>query len=82
MHCLTSIIYILYVLVYIIIFIWIRNDIRYTINIFYNISTFSPKTTECPEYVKRIAKSMSIVKAARNNTSNMLDNSNIKPDWK
>lgn len=44
--------------------------------------TFSPQTTDCPAYIKRIAKSMSIVKAARNSTSGLLDNSNLKPDWK
>ena len=44
--------------------------------------TFSPQTTDCPAYIKRIAKSMSIVKAARNSTSGLLDNSNMKPDWK
>lgn len=44
--------------------------------------TFSPKTTECPAYVKRIALSMSIVKAARNNTSSVLDTEDSKPEWR
>lgn len=44
--------------------------------------TFSPKTTECPAYVKRIALSMSIVKAARNNTSTLLDPDANKPQWR
>lgn len=44
--------------------------------------TFSPKTTECPAYVKRIALSMSIVKAARNNTSSVLDSEDSKPQWR
>jgi len=44
--------------------------------------TFSPKTTECPAYVKRIALSMSIVKAARNNTSTLLDSEANKPQWR
>lgn len=44
--------------------------------------TFSPKTTECPAYVKRIALSMSIVKAARNSTSELLDPEASKPQWR
>lgn len=44
--------------------------------------TFSPKTTECPAYVKRIALSMSIVKAARSNTSGLLDPEASKPQWR
>jgi hypothetical protein len=44
--------------------------------------TFSPKTTECPAYVKRIALSMSIVKAARNSTSGLLDPEASKPQWR
>eukprot|EP01035_Chromulina_nebulosa_P018011 gene18011-23649_t len=41
--------------------------------------TFTPKTKDCPAYVKRIAKSMAIVKAAR---SNEISINNTKPDWK
>lgn len=44
--------------------------------------TFSPETTECPAYVKRIALSMSIVKAARSNTSSLLDPESSKPQWR
>jgi hypothetical protein len=44
--------------------------------------TFSPKTTDCPAYVRRIAKSMSIVKAARNSTSSLLDPESSKPQWR
>ena len=33
--------------------------------------TFSPKTVECPAYVKRIAKSMAVVRAARTSTAMM-----------
>jgi hypothetical protein len=44
--------------------------------------TFSPKTTECPAYVKRIALSMSIVKAARSSTSDLLDPEASKPQWR
>eukprot|EP01036_Dinobryon_divergens_P023461 gene23463-31808_t len=41
--------------------------------------TFSPKTIDCPEYVKRIAKSMSIVKSAR---STAQPEEPEKPDWR
>ncbi|KAJ1436077.1 hypothetical protein B484DRAFT_445852 [Ochromonadaceae sp. CCMP2298] len=44
--------------------------------------TFKPQTTECPAYVKRIAKSMSIVKAARNSTGYLLDSEADKPQWR
>ena len=44
--------------------------------------TFKPKTSECPAYVKRIALSMSIVKAARSNTSSLLDPEANKPQWR
>jgi hypothetical protein len=44
--------------------------------------TFKPQTTECPAYVKRIAKSMSIVKAARNSTGSLLDSEANKPQWR
>ena len=40
--------------------------------------TFQPETKECPSYVKRIAKSMALVRAARaeNNTEK------VKPQWR
>lgn len=41
--------------------------------------TFVPETRDCPAYVKRIAKSMAIVKAARGNSSVY---SEEKPQWK
>ena len=44
--------------------------------------TFSPETRDCPAYVKRIAKSMSIVKAARNSTGSFLDPEANKPQWR
>jgi hypothetical protein len=46
--------------------------------------TFAPKTSECPEYVKRIAKSMAIVKAARNssNNDNSVKDDAVKPEWR
>ena len=44
--------------------------------------TFSPETTECPAYVKRIALSMSIVKAAKSSTSSLLDPEASKPQWR
>lgn len=40
--------------------------------------SFTPKTVDCPEYVRRIAKSMAIVKAAK---SSQLPVDN-KPDWR
>jgi hypothetical protein len=42
--------------------------------------TFAPQTKECPEYVKRIAKSMTIVRAARN--SEVTELTPPKPDWR
>ena len=39
--------------------------------------TFTPQTTECPSYIKRIAKSMQVVRAARR-----LSESNRSPDEK
>jgi hypothetical protein len=44
--------------------------------------TFSPKTIDCPEYVKRIAKSMAIVKSARNTSDFTSDINMVKPEWK
>jgi len=44
--------------------------------------TFKPQTTECPAYVKRIAKSMAIVKAARSSTGSLLDPEASKPQWR
>ena len=41
--------------------------------------TFVPQTIDCPAYIKRIAKSLSIVKANRSSTLNDTDS---KPDWK
>ena len=42
--------------------------------------TFTPQTRDCPAYVKRIAKSMQIVKAARQADPNL--NIAAKPDWR
>lgn len=42
--------------------------------------TFAPSTKECPAYVKRIAKSMSVMRAARSGTQEVA--SGGKPDWK
>lgn len=42
--------------------------------------TFAPTTKSCPSYVKRIAKSMAIIKAAKN--LDISRQSNNKPDWK
>lgn len=39
--------------------------------------TFKPQTTECPSYIKRIAKSMQVVRAARK-----LNEANKSPDQK
>lgn len=43
--------------------------------------TFSPETRECPAYIKRIAKSLSIVKSARSSSQSVFSN-NSKPDWR
>ena len=40
--------------------------------------TFQPQTIDCPSYVKRIAKSMAIVKAARSEHLNQ----KVKPQWR
>jgi hypothetical protein len=42
--------------------------------------TFAPETRDCPAYVKRIAQSMAIVRAARSDDS--VAKSPEKPDWK
>ena len=41
--------------------------------------TFAPKTKECPAYVKRIAKSMAIMRAARTGAQ---EEDSDKPTWK
>ena len=41
--------------------------------------TFAPKTKECPAYVRRIAKSMAVVRAARSNDSEPMAS---RPTWK
>merc|ERR1711871_773856 len=41
--------------------------------------TFTPLTKECPSYVKRIAKSMAIVRAARASANPV---KNTRPQWK
>jgi hypothetical protein len=41
--------------------------------------TFTPQTKECPAYVKRIAKSLSVVKAARSQEEPL---GTSKPQWK
>lgn len=41
--------------------------------------TFQPTTRECPQYVKRIAKSMAIVRAAR---AEAVPETASKPQWK
>ena len=44
--------------------------------------TFTPKTKECPSYIKRIAKSMAVVKAIQPTATSGSDDKNSKPDWK
>lgn len=44
--------------------------------------TFTPTTRPCPTYVKRIAKSMAIVKAARNSAGSFVDANADKPEWR
>jgi hypothetical protein len=41
--------------------------------------TFNPQTKECPSYVKRIAKSMQVVKAARAAEQASMRS---KPEWR
>ena len=43
--------------------------------------SFHPETTVCPSYIKRIAKSMAMVKAARAEHKN-LRKMNAKPQWR
>ena len=42
--------------------------------------TFVPQTKECPSYIKRIARSLSVVKAAKVNEGK--ENYSEKPQWK
>jgi len=44
--------------------------------------TFSPKTIDCPEYVRRIARSMSIVKNARVNADAQSVGEPERPEWR
>ena len=45
--------------------------------------TFAPQTKDCPAYIKRIAKSMAVVKAARSSDQTSIQhNSSTKPSWK
>jgi hypothetical protein len=45
--------------------------------------TFSPKTIDCPAYVRRIAKSMAVVKAARSsNGGSYADEQAAKTQWR
>ena len=44
-----------------------------------NGCTFAPKTKDCPAYVKRIARSLAVVKAARSQDGPMTA---AKPQWK
>ncbi len=41
--------------------------------------TFNPQTKECPNYIKRIARSLSVVKNMKGNENQY---ENQKPDWK
>jgi hypothetical protein len=43
--------------------------------------TFHPETRDCPSYIKRIAKSMEIVRAARN-AGGAFQTTPSKPDWR
>lgn len=43
--------------------------------------TFTPKTTECPAYIKRIKNSLDLVKAARGSES-VFTSQSSKPDWR
>lgn len=42
--------------------------------------TFAPQTKECPSYIKRIARSLSVVKAAKLNEGS--NHNSEKPQWK
>jgi len=44
--------------------------------------TFAPQTKDCPAYIKRIAKSMAVVKAARSSDQTSVYQSASKPTWK
>ncbi len=45
--------------------------------------TFTPQTVECPEYIKRIARSMSVVRKAKAQDSASLSGMpNAKPEWR
>lgn len=43
--------------------------------------SFQPKTTKCPSYIKRIAKSMSIAKRMREETESLKQDTN-RPEWR
>ena len=53
--------------------------------------TFQPKTIDCPDYIKRIAQSMNMIKTAKNqsimnmslrSSNGKIINNVVKPDWK
>ena len=44
--------------------------------------TFTPQTTECPAYVKRIARSIALTKAARNTSGASTVTDQAKPEWR
>jgi hypothetical protein len=44
--------------------------------------TFTPQTKDCPAYIKRIAKSMAVVKAARSSDQTSVYQATSKPTWK
>ena len=46
-----------------------------------SLCTFTPTTIDCPEYIRRIAQSMSVVKSARGG-GNIGQGKIEKPDWK
>jgi hypothetical protein len=44
--------------------------------------TFRPQTIDCPAYIKRIARSLSVVKAAKAHSGEDNIEANSKPQWK
>ena len=44
--------------------------------------TFRPQISECPSFVKRIAKSMALTKMQKNNEAENTTNKHIKPEWR
>ena len=49
----------------------------------FDLCTFTPETRDCPAYVRRIAKSMAVVRASKSSPAqDLLETGSDKPTWK